>query len=166
VGIPTSRDPDTPEGLESWLSVRILRILTELPHSTELELRKLHRTQIDFSRASALELLRGLLTRWEVLRPSEPHLSLYSTKIEFGRPLGGGAKPHFLHTFCWGEHCGIYRRSKAVLWPKIGHARPTWQADRPCNLAGRPCFLIAPPLSIGYLEDCLCRTHRQNGFWK
>jgi hypothetical protein len=35
-----------------------------------------------------LELLRGLLTSREVLRPSEPRLSLYFTKIEFGSPLG------------------------------------------------------------------------------
>jgi hypothetical protein len=90
VGIPTSRNPDTLEGFKSRLSVRIHRILIELPHSTELELRKLHRTGMDSGRAFALELLRGLPTSWEVLRPSEPRLSLYSTKIEFGRPLGGG----------------------------------------------------------------------------
>jgi hypothetical protein len=41
MGIPTSQNPDIPEGLESRLSVRIHRILTELPHSTELELEKL-----------------------------------------------------------------------------------------------------------------------------
>jgi hypothetical protein len=41
MGIPTSRDPDTPEGLESRLSVRIHRISVELPHLTELELEKL-----------------------------------------------------------------------------------------------------------------------------
>jgi hypothetical protein len=38
VGIPTSQNPDTPEGLESRLSVRIHKIPAELPHSTELEL--------------------------------------------------------------------------------------------------------------------------------
>jgi hypothetical protein len=43
VRIPTSWDPDTPEGLESQLSVGIHRIPVELPHSTELELEKLHR---------------------------------------------------------------------------------------------------------------------------
>jgi hypothetical protein len=43
VGILTSWDPDTADGLESQLSVRIRRILAELPHSTELELRELHR---------------------------------------------------------------------------------------------------------------------------
>jgi hypothetical protein len=57
VGIPTSRDPDTPEGLESRLSIKICRIPTELPHSTELELRKLRRTRMDSGRDSALELL-------------------------------------------------------------------------------------------------------------
>jgi hypothetical protein len=41
VGILTSRDPDTPEALKSWLSVGIHRILIELPHSTKLELRKI-----------------------------------------------------------------------------------------------------------------------------
>jgi hypothetical protein len=43
VGILISRDPDTPEGLESWLFVRIRRIPAELSHSTELELIKLCR---------------------------------------------------------------------------------------------------------------------------
>jgi hypothetical protein len=41
MGILTSRDPDTPEGLESQPSVGISRILTKLLHSTELELGKL-----------------------------------------------------------------------------------------------------------------------------
>jgi hypothetical protein len=62
VGIPTSRDPDTLEGLESRLFVGICRIPVELPHSTELELRKLHRTRMDSGRASTLELLQGLPT--------------------------------------------------------------------------------------------------------
>jgi hypothetical protein len=31
-GIPTSQNPDTPEGLESLLSVRVRRIPTVLPH--------------------------------------------------------------------------------------------------------------------------------------
>jgi hypothetical protein len=78
----------------------------------------------------------------------------------------GGPKPHFLHTFCWGEQRGIYRRSKAVLRSKIGHVRPTCQAGQQCNLAGRPSFLLAPRLGIGYLEHHLFWTCRQNGFWK
>jgi hypothetical protein len=44
MGILTSQNPNTPEGLESRLSVGIHRILSELPHLIELELRKLHRT--------------------------------------------------------------------------------------------------------------------------
>jgi hypothetical protein len=56
MGILTSQNPDTPEGLESGLSVEIRRIPAKLPHSTELELRKLHRTRTDSARASALEL--------------------------------------------------------------------------------------------------------------
>jgi hypothetical protein len=65
MGIPTSRNPDTPEGLESRLFVKIRRILAGLPQSTELELGNLHRTQEDSGRASALELLRGLPTSWK-----------------------------------------------------------------------------------------------------
>jgi hypothetical protein len=57
VGIPTSRNPDTPEGHESWLYVGIRRIPTELPHLTEPDLGKLRRTRTDFGRASTLELL-------------------------------------------------------------------------------------------------------------
>jgi hypothetical protein len=59
MGIPTSQNLDTPEGLKSWLSIEIRRILTELPHLTELKLRKHHRTRTGFGRSSALELLRG-----------------------------------------------------------------------------------------------------------
>jgi hypothetical protein len=120
---------------------------------------------MESSRTSTLKLLRGLPTIREDLLPSEPHLSLYSTKIEFGSPLAGG-KPHFLHTFYQGEHCGIDWRSKAVLWPKIRRERPTCPAGRPCNLAGRPSFLLAPPLGIGYLEHRLYWTRRKNSFWK
>jgi hypothetical protein len=53
-----------------------------------------------------------------------------------------------------------------VLWPKNGCVRPTSEAGRPCNLARRPSFLLAPPLGIGYLEHRLYWTRRQNGFWK
>jgi hypothetical protein len=53
-----------------------------------------------------------------------------------------------------------------VLWPKIGCVGPTCQAGRPCNLAGWPSFLLAPPLVIGYLEHRLSWTRRQNSFWK
>jgi hypothetical protein len=82
MGIPTSRDPDTPEGLESRLSVGICRILIELPHSIELELRKSCQTRMDSSRASTLKLLRGLPTSQEVLWPSEPHLSLSLSTLQ------------------------------------------------------------------------------------
>jgi hypothetical protein len=39
MGILTSWDPDIPEGLNSQLSVRINKILAELPHLTELKLK-------------------------------------------------------------------------------------------------------------------------------
>jgi hypothetical protein len=105
------------------------------------------------SRASVLELLRGLLTSWEVLRPSERRLSLYSRRMNLGALLG--AKPHSLHTFYRGEHRGIYR-SKAVLWPKVGRMGPTWQAGRPCNFSRWPRSLPAPPFPhwILHLPTC------------
>jgi hypothetical protein len=57
MGIQTSQDPDTPKGLESQLSIRIRRILTEVPHSTEVELRKLYRIRMDFGSVVVLEQL-------------------------------------------------------------------------------------------------------------
>jgi hypothetical protein len=39
---------------------------------------------MDSGRTSTLELLRGLPASRDVLRPSEPRLSLYSTKNELG----------------------------------------------------------------------------------
>jgi hypothetical protein len=47
MGISTSQNPDTPEGLEGRLSGGIRRILAELPHSIELELRKPHWSRLD-----------------------------------------------------------------------------------------------------------------------
>jgi hypothetical protein len=46
VGILTSQNTDAPEGLKSRPSVRIHRIPVELPHLTELELRKLRRIRM------------------------------------------------------------------------------------------------------------------------
>jgi hypothetical protein len=88
VGIPTRQNPITPEGLKSPFSVGIHKIPAELLHSTELELRKLYHTRMDSGRAFMLELLRGLLTSQEVLRPSEPRLSLLY-KNELGSTIGG-----------------------------------------------------------------------------
>jgi hypothetical protein len=83
-GILTSQNPDTAEGLKSQLSIGIHRIMTELPHSTKPELGKHRRTRTESNRASMLKLLRGLQTSQEVLWPSEPLLSLYSTRMNLG----------------------------------------------------------------------------------
>jgi hypothetical protein len=69
-------------------SIEIRRIPIELPHSTELEQIKIHGIRTYSGRASVLKLLQGLLTSWEVLQPSEPRLSLYSTKNKLGRTIG------------------------------------------------------------------------------
>jgi hypothetical protein len=87
VGISTSWDSNTLEGLESWSSIKIHRIPTEVLHLTELELGKHYRTREDFGRALVLKLLRGFPTCWEVLWPSEPRLSLYSTRTKLGSTL-------------------------------------------------------------------------------
>jgi hypothetical protein len=123
MGITTSQNPDTTEGLESRLFIRTHRIPVEHLHSTKLELKKLRRTQIDSSIASVLELLHGLLKRREVLRPSEPLLSLYSTRMNLGTLYRD--KPHFLHTFCQEEYMGIYGGIKSLPWLKLGLRRPT-----------------------------------------
>jgi hypothetical protein len=162
MGIPASRDPDTLEGLERWLFVRIHRILAELPHSTELELKKLHRIRTDCSKASVLKLLRGLLTSREVLRPSEPRLSL-STRQRMNLRALQEAKPHFLHTFCQEENGGIYRGVKSVLWPNVGLERPNCQANRPARVVRRPCFVVIVALGIGYLVHRPCLTCWQSG---
>jgi hypothetical protein len=99
VGILTNQDPDTPEGLESRLSIGIHRILAELPHSTELEL----------------------------------PCSSYS-KEEYG---------------------GIYRGVMLVLSPKVGFRGPT-------SHTGRPSFVAAPTLGIGYLVHRPSLTHWQS----
>jgi hypothetical protein len=84
VGIPTSRNPDTLEGLESQLSIGIHRILAELLHSTEPELKKLCWTWMDSQSFRARATLRT------PDKPGSPpalktlSLSLYSTRMILG----------------------------------------------------------------------------------
>jgi hypothetical protein len=148
MGILTSRNPDTPEGLKSQLSIRIHRISAELPHSIELDLRKLHRIWTDSGRVSALKLLRGLPTSREVLQPSEPRLSL-STLQRMNLGALYGAKPYFLHTFYQKEYRGIYKGAKSVLWPKVGLGWPTCQAGR---LARWPAGQVSWPHRLWALD--------------
>jgi hypothetical protein len=141
MGLPTSWNTDTPEGLESRLFVEILWIPAELPHSTELELGRLRRTRMDSDRASMLELLRGLLTSQDVLYPSESHLSLYSTKNELGSTIGGwhltlftlstrGSMVVFIEVVrrCCGQRLGMWG---PLVWP-ADHA--TWPGDQVSSL--------------------------------
>jgi hypothetical protein len=134
---PTRWDSNRPEGLESRFSVKICRILVELPHLTELELKKLHRTQMDFDKAFVLELLRGLPTSREVLRPSKPRLSLYSTRTKLGSTLEAKL------TLSTGRSRGVYRRVKSVLWAEVGLWGPTCQVGQPSRVAGQPSFMAA-----------------------
>jgi hypothetical protein len=102
VGIPTCWNPNTLEGLESRLPVRIHRILAKLPHSTD--------------RASVLELWGWLPTGWEALQPSEPHhspdkatLSYYTKNESFARIgycLVVYTVPYLGDHLCSGTQCG------------------------------------------------------------
>jgi hypothetical protein len=165
VGIPTSRDPNTTEELESRLSAGIRKILAEVPHSTDLELRKLHWTWMDSERASTLELLWGLPTSQEVLRPSEPCLSLYSTKIEFGSPLGGGLNLTFFTLSVGGSTVvfigGVRRCSSRIMgvWGPLVRAADfeTWLGDHVYSLHRLSL--------IGYSSYRLTWTRGENSFW-
>jgi hypothetical protein len=159
VGIPTSQNPDTPEGLEGWLSVGIHRIPVELPHSTKLELKKHCRPRMDSSRASMLELLWGLPTSQEVLRPLKPHLSLYSTKIEFGSPLGG-LNLTFFTLFAGGNtvffiggvrRCSGWRLGAGgPLVRPAGHA--TWSSGQVSSLHHLWALDTLSTASVGHVE--------------
>jgi hypothetical protein len=146
VGIPTSQGPDTPEGLESRLYVRIHRIQAELPHSTKLELRKLRRTRMDSGRASALELLRGLLTSQEVLHSSEPRLSLNSIKIEFLEAhWGGGLNLTFFTPSIGGSTVVFIGGGVGALakdWVREAHlsSRPAMQLGRAAKFPSCTAF--------------------------
>jgi hypothetical protein len=78
---------------------------------------------MDFGRAFALELLIGLLTSREVLHPSEPHLSFYSTRTKLGSTLE--AKLTLSSHFLLGGVGGIYRGVKSFLWVKVVLGGPT-----------------------------------------
>jgi hypothetical protein len=61
--------------------------------------------------------------------------------------VGGGGKPHFLHTFCREEYRGIYRGVMFVLWPKVGPrgplVRPVGQLEWPGSQVSWPHQLWA-----------------------
>jgi hypothetical protein len=57
-----------------------------------------------------------------------------------------------------------------VLWLKIGCVGPTCQTSQPCNLAGQPSSLLAPPLGItlrtafaGYVDKIVFRNAPTHG---
>jgi hypothetical protein len=167
MGISTSQNPDTPEGLESRFSVRICRILAELPHLTEPEFGKLCRTRTDSGGAFMLKLLWGFQTSWEVLRPSEPHLSLSILQILNLEALwgaGGGAKPNFLYTFCWGSTVvftgGVRRCSGQRLGAGGPLVRPADHATWPGGHVSSLHYLSAlDTLSTAYTRHMASRPH-------
>jgi hypothetical protein len=69
-------------------------------------------------RALACEPLRGLPTSQEVIRPSEPRHSLYSTRTNLGSTLEAKLTLSS-HLLPRGVE-GIYRGVKLVLWAKVG----------------------------------------------
>jgi hypothetical protein len=137
MGILTRWNPDIPEGRENRLSIKIHRILAQLLHSTEPELGKLHWARMDFDRASTLKLLRGLSTSEKVLRPSEPHLSLYSTRINLGNVLTHG-------------------RPGKVMWP-AGHT----VIPRSKKEGTKPLYVCPGCSNHTYSNNMITRIHVQ-----
>jgi hypothetical protein len=115
---------------------------------TELELGKLRQTQTDSGRASMLELLRGLSTSGEVLRPSELRLSLYTTRTKLGSTLE--AKLTLSSHFLSGGVGGIYRggRVKSVLWAKVALGAPD---VRPTDYLGWSGGQVSWPHRLSHL---------------
>jgi hypothetical protein len=89
-----------------------------------------------------LELLQGLPTSREVLRPSEPRLSLYSTRTKLGITLE--AKLALSSPFLLGGVGGYLLGVKSVLWAKVVLGGSTCQAGRPSWVARWPSFMNAP----------------------
>jgi hypothetical protein len=89
MGIPTSQNPDTPEGPESRLSVRICKISAELLHSTESELENLRWTWMDSGRASVLKLLLGLREAKKSSGPQNPPSLSTLQRLNLEAPWGG-----------------------------------------------------------------------------
>jgi hypothetical protein len=93
---------------------------------------------MDSGRASALELLGGLSTSWEVLRPSEPRLSLYSTRTKLGSTLEAKltlSSPFLLggvgglsRCFGWKWHSRgpLVRPADHLGWPGSQVSWPHW----------------------------------------
>jgi hypothetical protein len=49
---------------------------------------------------------------------------------------------------------------KSVLWPRVGLGGVTCQAGRPVRVSGRPSFMVAPTLGIGYRVHRFSLTHK------
>jgi hypothetical protein len=96
-----------------------------------------------------LELLCGLPTSWEVLRPSEPHLSLYSTRTKLGNTLEAKLtiSSHFLSggvgVFIGGE-VGALGKSGARGAHLSG--RPAISGGRAAKFHGRTDIPTSDPL--------------------
>jgi hypothetical protein len=131
-------------GLKSWHFVGICRISAELPHSTELVLRKPPSNPNGFRqsfRARATLRTPDKPGSPPVLRTSSLSL-LYKERtwehyrklnLTFFTPSAGRSRRVFIG--------GV----KSVPWPKLGIGRPTCQVGRPHNLAGQPSFVAALP---------------------
>jgi hypothetical protein len=101
---------------------------------------------MDSGRASTLELLRGLPTRREVLRPSEPHLSLYSTRTKLGSTLESKL------TLSARRSRGV----KLVLWVKVGLGGPL---VRPASHLGWPGGQVSWPHRLSHLRSSSYRLN-------
>jgi hypothetical protein len=161
-----SRDPDTPDWLESWLSVWIHRIPVELLHLTDLELKRLsnpNRFRQSFRaraiprtpdkqgsppalRTFPLSLLYKEWT-WEHYRKLNLTFSTLSTERSMGVFIRG-------LSLCFGWKWGS------------GGGGGTFPTSRPARMARQPSFMTAPTLGIGYPVHRPYLTRWQSKIWK
>jgi hypothetical protein len=126
---------------------------------------------MDSGRASMLELLLLLPTSREVLWPSEPRLSLYSRKIEFGSPLGGGLNLTFFTLSARGSTVvfirGVRRCSGRWLgvWGPLvrltSHA--TWPGSQVSSLHHLWALDTLSTASAGHVDKMVFRNARTHG---
>jgi hypothetical protein len=118
VGIPTSQNPNTPKGLESRLSVKIQRILVELPRSSYEE------GSQQAGRPSRPQSLTTVLTRLRLAT------TLRMRVLEVESPKYG-ASSHFHRRGVFIGPWGSSTDLENLVWYHV-------VADRPSHVVGRP----------------------------
>jgi hypothetical protein len=154
MGIPISRNPDTPEGLEQRPSVGILWIPTELSHSSKLELRNPvgpRRIPVEFQRLSYKDgsRLAG--------RPTNPQsLATLLTSLGLATTLRELCKWNLQNVVC------VCRLSPVGgICRAMGNLHRLGQGNNsPCD--GRPMSLASTNFLHHHTLSLLMETHVQD----